>query len=167
MKKYKAIIDFNTNVLSLNDSLITDLTVISDDHDILSLTDLTKLDPHSMTSARVKVPTRFNGKLIQVTPLRAIKDNSVLLEHSINKPVHGTTHVLLTNTTNDRIFLPKFMRIAACEIILNEQIQSISDLKTDTPFKLIDPINHKNIVDFHDTVDQALPRLLPDGQRDS
>ena len=44
----KAVIDFSTNVLSLNDSLTTDLTVISDNHDILSLTDLTKLEPHSM-----------------------------------------------------------------------------------------------------------------------
>ena len=102
LKKYKAVIDFNTNVLSLNDSLTTDLTVISDDNDILSLTDLTKLDPHGMKSVRVKVPTRFNGKIIQVTPLRAIKDNDVLLEHSINKPVHGITHILLTNATNDR-----------------------------------------------------------------
>ena len=167
LKKYKAVIDFNTNVLSLIDSLTTDITVIPDDHDILSLTDLTKLDPHSMTSVRVKVPNRFNGKLIQVTPLRAIKNNSVLLEHSINKPAHGTTHILLTNTTNDRIFLPKFMRVAACEIIPNEHILSLSDLKTDTPFKLIDPINHENIVDFHDTVYETLPRPSPDGPRDS
>ena len=117
MKEHKAVIDYNHNILSLDDSLLTEFAVISDEHDILSLTDLTKLRPHSMTAERVKVPVLFNGKLIQVTPLRSIKNDEIILEQSVNQPKQGYTYVMLSNLTDKTIHLPKFMKVAACEVI--------------------------------------------------
>ena len=161
MKEHKAVIDFNHNILSLDDSLLTEFAVISDEHDILSLTDLTKLRPHSMTSVRVKVPVRFNGKLIQVTPLKSIKNDEIILEQSVNKPIQGNTYVMLSNLTDKTIHLPKFMKVAACEIISTDQIMAISDLTPDKPPQFVQQTDDDNIIDFHDeseSIRQHLPR---------
>ena len=160
MKEHKAVIDFNHNILSLDDSLLTEFAVISDEPDILSLTDLTKLRPHSMTSVRVKVPNRFNGKLIQVTPLRSINNDEIILEHSVNTPTQGNTYVMLSNLTDKSIHLPKFMKVAACEIISTEQIMAISDLTPDKPPQFVQQTDDENIIDFHDE-SESIRKYLP------
>ena len=160
MKEHKAVIDFNHNILSLDDSLLTEIAVISDEHDFLSLTGLTKLRPHSMTSVRVKVPVRFNGKLIQVTPLRSIKNDETILEQSVNKPTQGSTYVMLSNLTDKTIHLPKFMKVAACEIISTDQIMAISDLTPDKPPQFVQQTEDENIIDFHDE-SESIRRHLP------
>ena len=129
---HRAVLNFDDNSLTFDENVVTNLLVKSDTNDLMSLVDLTKLEPGKLTTVRVKVPSRFNNKLIMATSLKPICDGSIIVESTVNRPEKCRTHIMLINLSNDVIHLCKDMNIAACEIIDEADLMTLYDLQTDS-----------------------------------
>ena len=126
---HKCILNFDENTLTLDETVVTSLSVQSETQDVLSLTDLTKLEPRKTTMAKVKTPARFTNKLLMVSPFKPWLRDGLIVERSIVQPDKYGVHIMLINISNDCIYLPKGTRIATGEIVNECDLTLISDMK--------------------------------------
>ena len=149
---HKAILNFDDHTLTLDEDIITSLSIKSDTQDLLSLTDLTNLEAGKTTMVKVKTPSRFNRKTIMVSPIKPFLREGLIVERSINQPDKCGVYIMLINVSKDCIYLPRGMNIAYGEVVDDWDIRAI----TDTPPRKLHnvsptPTHQTNIIDFSDT----------------
>ena len=149
---HKAILNFDDHNLTLDEDIITSLSIKSDTQDLLSLTDLTKLKAEKTAMVKVKTPSRFNRKTIMVSPIKPFLREGLIVERSINQPDKCGVYVMLINVSQDCIYLPRGMNIAYGEVVDDWNIRAITDAP---PGKLHNvfpaPKQQTNVIDFTGT----------------
>ena len=165
LRQHNAILNFNENTLCLDDNICAHVSVKSDTRDLLTLSDFTKLKPFTTAAVRVNVPTRFNRRLIEIAPFKPIREGHVVIERAINIPARGSTEIILINTSNKPIYLPKTMNVATCELLLDNEIAAISELTADAPPKFTsDSTDDSDLIYFNpSTLNADAPSFEPRG----
>ena len=86
LRKYAAKVNFEDNTLTLGNEVLTNISVKSDKQDVLSLCDLTKIKKQTTAVVRVRIPSRFNNKLVEISTLRPLREGQIKVESSITRP---------------------------------------------------------------------------------